>query len=437
MKTRKVLALLLSTLMIGMLFIGCNKTKSPATTQSSSASDAGGPPQTVSFYGGWTSNDLNVMQSLVTKFNSSQNSIKVQLTSLQWTQIYAKFITDVAAGKAPDILVTHSFEMPQFANMGVLDSNAIKSFKLNQKDYVPVSWNGTIYKGTQYSVPLDMDVHGLFYNKDMFTKAGITTPPATGADLIADAQKLTVDANGKHPTDAGFDPNNVKVYGLGFLNNYHVFYQTIGLLAQQGNDPFGDNSITFDPTKTANAFQFFEDLIYKYKVSPKGESSPINDFQAGTIAMMIDGGWQLCALASSTISWDVAPYPQIFGQKGVWGAASQINIPLNSNRSAAELQATETFVKWLSNDSADWALSGHLPANEAAVKAASSLIGRQAFISELSYAHFLPAYTKSTQLFSSVAPSPILTASQEAVLNDQDPKTIVSELQSSMNSIMQ
>ncbi len=35
------------------------------------------------------------------------------------------------------------------------------------------------YKGAQYGIPWDMGMIGFWYNKDLFQKAGITTPPAT------------------------------------------------------------------------------------------------------------------------------------------------------------------------------------------------------------------------------------------------------------------
>jgi multiple sugar transport system substrate-binding protein len=433
MKPRKVLALLVSLVMLGTLFAGCKSSSSQSSSETTNAA-----PQTITFYGGWTGADQGTMQSLVTKFNESQSSIKVQFTSLQWTLIFAKFMTDCAAGNPPDVLAMHSFEMGQFANMGVLDLSAIKELNFKKSDYNDLAWNGTIYKGSQYAIPLDINMDALYYNKDMFASAGIKTPPVTGDDLIADAQSLTVDKNGKHPNETGFDANNIKTYGLGFEMNQHVFFQAFALLNQQGNKPFSDTmtSVKLDIPKTAKAFQFIEDLIFKYKTVPVGEKSAVDDFKAGSIAMMIDGNWQLSALASSSLNWATTPYPNVFGQKGVWGASEVLTVPLRKTANAAKKKAAETFIKWISDNSVDWAQSGQLPANKAALEKAKSLVGRQAFIDELSYVHFLPANTKSTQLFSSVAPSPIRTASDDAMLNDKDPTAIANQMETDMNAIL-
>ena len=46
------------------------------------------------------------------------------------------------------------------------------------------------YKGVQYGIPWDMGMIGFWYNKDLFQKAGITTPPATWDEYLAAIPKL-------------------------------------------------------------------------------------------------------------------------------------------------------------------------------------------------------------------------------------------------------
>ena len=150
--------------------------------------------------------------------------------------------------------------------------------------------------------------------------------------------------------------------------------------------------------------------------------------------MIIDGDWQLCAMANSTLNWGTAPYPNIFGTKAVWGAEEILTIPKNSN--AAKKKAAETFVKWINDNASDWAANGQLPVNKAALEKAKSMVGAQAFIDEMSYTHMLPANPKSVKVFTSAAPSPILTASQDAVLNDKDATSISKQLESDLNAIL-
>ena len=46
------------------------------------------------------------------------------------------------------------------------------------------------YNGAQYGIPWDMGMIGFWYNKDLFQKAGITTPPATWDEYLAAIPKL-------------------------------------------------------------------------------------------------------------------------------------------------------------------------------------------------------------------------------------------------------
>ena len=62
--------------------------------------------------------------------------------------------------------------------------------------------------------------------------------------------------------------------------------------------------------------------------------------------------------------------------------------------------------------------------------------GIDAYIAELDYVKFLPAHPQATKIFSSAAPSPILTFAQDMVLNNKPDSTIVPKLQDDINAIL-
>ena len=173
--------------------------------------------------------------------------------------------------------------------------------------------------------------------------------------------------------------------------------------------------------------------ILKYCIST-GRFAFLKD-TCSSVAMVIDGNWQLSGVDSAAkFDWDTAAYPQIFSEKAVWGASELLAIP--NNKDADKVKAAQTFVKWLSDNSAEWALSGQIPANVKAQQAATKIKGIEAYNSELDYVKFLPAHKKSVKVFSSAAPSPILTAAQNAMLNDKDPAEITKQLESDINKVL-
>lgn len=73
-----------------------------------------------------------------------------------------------------------------------------------------------------YFLPWTIGTMILAYQADLFKQAGIVDKdgnakaPETWEEFLKDAQLLTVDANGKNATEAGFDSKNVARYGMGW-----------------------------------------------------------------------------------------------------------------------------------------------------------------------------------------------------------------------------
>ena len=249
---KKNFIMLMLIMVISFTFIACGddsgesssgdgETKASVSTESPEETKEVGEdvePVTIVYYGGWTGADLETMTNLVDEYNSMQDVVTVEFTSLQWSDMFTKFLADYQIGDPPDIVAMHSFEVGQFVEMGVLDDVQVSEMDLNESDYAKIAWEGTFYDNKQYGVPFGINMHALYYNKDMFDEAGIDNAPVTGEEFVEAARKLTIDNNGLNATEAGFDKNNIVQYGLGFAQNHHTFYQTYALMNQQGYNPF-------------------------------------------------------------------------------------------------------------------------------------------------------------------------------------------------------
>ena len=96
----------------------------------------------------------------------------------------------------------------------------MKADGMSINDFAPAAITYTNSSGKQCALPSLTDAFGLYYNKDMFAKAGIAGPPKTMDELMADAKKLTVRNPDGTIKVAGFVPlNQWEELGPGDLAN--------------------------------------------------------------------------------------------------------------------------------------------------------------------------------------------------------------------------
>ena len=445
-KTEQIVAFLICLLLSIGSMVGCSKSgdshssvSASAAVKSDSENISSNDVVEVDFWGGWNGSDLGAMQEIVQTFNQSQNGIHVTLSNFSWADMFSKLVTEYADGVPCDVMGLHPFEIGQYAEMGLYNPELIKQLNLDKNNYLDSVWNGTYYKDVQYAVPLDSHMHGLFYNKDLFEEYGITKAPETGDELIETAIKLTIDKNGKHPDEDGFDENNIIQYGLGMGMNHHLLSQFQTLMCQQGEEPFSSNmvEVTFDDEKAVKAMTWLQDLVFRYHVAPLGETSYSDDFINGSVAMAIGGSWDVPKIKGSDIDWGVTLYPQVFdSQKAYWAAAHMLVFPSNKNPNEKKQAAAVEFVSWLSNNLQLWADAGYVPSSkqmESYVKQDENI---SVWLDAMPYVKYMPAHPKASQLFNQTAPCPFVTAYSALILDNDDPAEVVKQFKSDLNNIL-
>ncbi|MFF1574559.1 extracellular solute-binding protein [Leifsonia sp. NPDC058292] len=127
-------------------------------------------------------------QGIIKDFEAKNSDIKVSLDVQSWNDINNVIKTKVQAGKQPDILNIDAFA--GFASDDLLyPAKDIVSAK-TLDDFQPAFAKNASIDGTQYGLPFIASARALFYNKDIFAKAGVSGPPKTWADLEAAAAKI-------------------------------------------------------------------------------------------------------------------------------------------------------------------------------------------------------------------------------------------------------
>lgn len=167
------------------------------------------PAQKVSLvlWHSYSGSRAELFNTLVKEWNKANPSIsiKAEYGGSLWS-MRDKLLTALAGGAGPNLAEIDSYWTPIFAKPGQLVNlepyiGADKDF--NKADLARASLQSTQYRGQSYSVPFNLSTIVMYYNKGLFKAAGLDTAkaPADWAELVAFAQKLTVDKNGDGTPD--------------------------------------------------------------------------------------------------------------------------------------------------------------------------------------------------------------------------------------------
>lgn len=167
-----------------------------ATTASPAGSGSAAPLSgTVTFWHAYSADSPEVKTletTIIPAFEKKNPGVTVKDVAVPYDQLHQKLVTAVAGDVLPDLVRADIGWVPELANLGVLvplDTSMSDFTTLSSQSY-PGSLATNKWKGHYYGLPLDTNTRVLLYNADVLKKAGIATPPATVADLVADAPQL-------------------------------------------------------------------------------------------------------------------------------------------------------------------------------------------------------------------------------------------------------
>src|SRR5215470_8490548 len=200
---------------------------------------------------------------------------------------------------------------PTVASQGMLANIAgdVNSWS-SKSELVPGMLANDTQSGKVYAVPWFGGVRGIWYRKDQFAAAGISSPPTTWAQLVGDAKTLMKKFPG--------------TYGLGAPSNYtnaivSFIWGAGGQVAVQQN---GKWVAQLTSPQSEAGIRFYAGLYRTDKVSPSkyvGQTELGNpgatsggsneDFALGKLGMYIDGPWAQAEFPSSKDKAQWASFP--------------------------------------------------------------------------------------------------------------------------------
>jgi raffinose/stachyose/melibiose transport system substrate-binding protein len=132
---------------------------------------------------------LGVFQKLMKNYHKAHPNVSFSYVPIQNEQYNTKIQVALQGNNAPDVF---------FQRGGGFMATQVKSGLLKNLTPYVSSWVGELgaqagawqIGGAQYGLPYDLHTVGFWYRKDLFTKAGITSPPTTIPQLETDITKL-------------------------------------------------------------------------------------------------------------------------------------------------------------------------------------------------------------------------------------------------------
>ncbi len=131
-------------------------------------------------------------------FEKEHEAIDLDIRVQEWTGIGAKVKKALKAtgDDAPDVIEVGNTQVAQYVDEGGLYNLTLESARdLGMDDWLPGLAEPGRYNGGQYGIPWYAANRVVIYNKDLFAEAGITRPPRTREEWIADTRKLNSGGN--------------------------------------------------------------------------------------------------------------------------------------------------------------------------------------------------------------------------------------------------
>lgn len=381
---KKILACGITIAISLTLISGCGANTSSSSVQANIANSTTGTPTVGNVNSDGTVNDPNqvevdpnklvlwslfsggdgqYMEQIIEDYNATNPAKQVQSVMLVWEDYYTKLATAVAAGKGPDIAISHVSKLPELVEQGIalpLDEYAQVS-GTDWSSYTDAMNQSVTFENEHYAIPLDTHAEILFFNKDILEKAGIP---------FAEDGTIDIENNG------------------GFIELLEQLKQGIGdgetvlSLTQNGDDPYriwwavyfqmggtpiiNDDSteITLDKEIALAAAEYVKSL-YDDGYIAKGIEDHQQYFQSGKAALSFCGTWATGVFAQTeNLNFGAQNFPTLFDNDACWADAHTLFIPASKTRSEEDTQAVMDFINYVSSVGAyTWAESGQIPSN--------------------------------------------------------------------------
>ncbi|KPI11577.1 extracellular solute-binding protein family 1 [Actinobacteria bacterium OK074] len=297
--------------------------------------------------------DKAILQPEIAKF-TKRTGIKVDLEVIPWTTLLNRILTATTSGKGPDVLnIGNTWSASLQATGAFVPWDKAMLDKVGGKSrFLPAALQSTGATGQDpVGLPLYTKAYEFYYNKKLFKAAGITQPPTTWAEFLADAKKLTKDTDGDGKTDQW----GLTMEGASYTMASHFAFI---LGKQHGARIFDGHTPKFDDQAMVDGIDqwvdwFGKDGIINPSDAEITDTAPmLKNFSSGKAGMLLVQtlGSTMDQFNMTTKDYGVAPMPALDASGGAddigsFVAGSNVTIFKNTKN----LDGATQFVKFLTS----------------------------------------------------------------------------------------
>ncbi len=268
-------------------------------------------------YAMWDSNQQPAYEQIMDNFESENPGVTVQIEVIPWADYWTKLTTQASGGDMPDVMNMYLVNFMTLQSKGVLAdlTSYIEADGLDLSKYNEVALDAFNVDGAQYGLPKDFDSYAVFYNEELLAEAGYDSYPEDlswnvedGGTYVKFLQDLTLDSQGLHPYDEGFDKDSIVQYGLLPIDRteYLADGVVITVIAQNGGSMVNEegNGFALSTPEASEALEYLWKLTNEWYVCPSSSiissTGPEAIFYSQTAATWYNGPWMTSAVDENT-----------------------------------------------------------------------------------------------------------------------------------------
>ena len=316
-------------------------------------------PVTISYWTPLTGGDGELFDAMVAEFNKTSQSVVLQNKEVKASSYYPKLAGAIKAGVAPDVVIANQSRLIDLVtdnDLLPLD-DYIKKAGIDLSDYEEGALADCRIKGKLYAIPFDVHPLIMYYNKDLFAKAGITKVPQTLAELQETASLIQA-KTGAIGIAADNTSSTYKAYTLARLFMSFLREQDVSALDAR------NMKANFNNPAGVKAYQAVYDMVNIWKVTPKGldYDFSVKYFKEGNAAIHFNGVWVTGLLEEQKgLNFGAVELPPFFGQSAAWAGSHAFAIPKTAKIDEARILQILSCVDWLTGHGELWAKAGNIP----------------------------------------------------------------------------